>query len=267
MSDSVLRTRVQTAIALLVPAVLIIAYGGRPFFALLLIVFLCVQLEVLGFTVAIDSARRRLLALLSLTVPFVAVMWGWSAGAAVHCTLVMIVFASEVCAVERAVHQDFDPRTLGALALMCGYTVPLGALLVVQSLSLPRPTLLWFLFAIIASDTCAYFCGRAFGRRLLAPRISPKKTVAGAVGGILGPCIVSLVAFRYEALGSDLERAILLGVTVGACAIFGDLAQSLMKRCYGVKDSGTLLPGHGGVFDRVDALLFAAPVLFLVGVW
>lgn len=117
-------------------------------------------------------------------------------------------------------------------------------------------------------DTFAYFTGKHLGRRKLIPSVSPKKTVAGSVGGISGAAL-GAVAFAFLFLGPDavhtlpLPVAALLGATLGAVAQVGDLAESVLKREAGVKDSGALLPGHGGVLDRFDAIYFTLPLSYL----
>ena len=112
------------------------------------------------------------------------------------------------------------------------------------------------------SDSGAYYAGRAFGRHKLSPLISPNKTVEGAIGGILtGIGVAVLLAMRLlETVpwGFVLVAAVLLGI-VGIC---GDLVESVVKRATGTKDSGTILGGHGGILDRADSILFAAPVLY-----
>ncbi len=117
---------------------------------------------------------------------------------------------------------------------------------------------------VAGSDTGAYYAGRAFGRRKLFPQISPKKTVAGGVGGLLAGIVaaqgVSLL-LPGEVSSLRLIPAAAVLVIVG---IAGDLAESMIKRAVGVKDSGTLLRGHGGILDRADSILFAAPVLYLL---
>jgi phosphatidate cytidylyltransferase len=118
-----------------------------------------------------------------------------------------------------------------------------------------------------ASDTFAYFAGRRWGTRKLIPRVSPGKTVQGAVGALVGTVLVA-VAYSYLLSGFSTYRvgivaAIVFGLLVSMAAQVGDLVESLFKRDAGVKDSGTLFPGHGGVLDRVDALLFTLPVGYL----
>lgn len=112
-------------------------------------------------------------------------------------------------------------------------------------------------------DTMAYAFGRALGKRKLAPRISPGKTWAGAVGGAIGT--MGCVALGKVTLLPDLEwlDIVLLGVPLAAACQFGDLAESFVKRGFGVKDSGRLIPGHGGMLDRCDGLMMGAPIVFL----
>jgi phosphatidate cytidylyltransferase len=136
------------------------------------------------------------------------------------------------------------------------------------------PSLVAFLLcAVWAGDTVALYVGRAFGKRKLAPTLSPNKTWAGAIGSLAGSL---LAAGLLMALATQLQKRdivilsypdevwywLLLAVLVNIAAQLGDLAESALKRSVGVKDSGTLLPGHGGVLDRIDALLLAAPALW-----
>jgi phosphatidate cytidylyltransferase len=116
------------------------------------------------------------------------------------------------------------------------------------------------LFATFGSDTAAYFTGRALGRHKLAPSISPGKTWEGAIAGILGAIIVSLLFTMLLPLGYG--QAIVLGLLVSLFGQLGDLVESLLKRNMGVKDSGSLLPGHGGALDRMDSVIFAGVVVY-----
>jgi len=108
-------------------------------------------------------------------------------------------------------------------------------------------------------DTGAYLIGRTIGRHPFFPWISPKKTMEGVLGGLVVAIVAAGIALAVT--GADWLPAIVLGPVVGACAQAGDLAESLLKRAAGAKDSGSLIPGHGGILDRVDSFLFAAPVL------
>jgi phosphatidate cytidylyltransferase len=111
-------------------------------------------------------------------------------------------------------------------------------------------------------DTAAYAVGRAFGRRRLAPALSPKKSVEGAVGGFLATIGAGALAKAWFAPYLSWWDALLLGVIVGVFAQVGDLVESLLKRDADTKDSSALIPGHGGVLDRFDSLLFAAPLVY-----
>ena len=120
-----------------------------------------------------------------------------------------------------------------------------------------------------ATDIGAYVFGRAFGRRKLIPSISPGKTVEGALGGLASAVIICLVYVRfvlmpYAQLGLTLQGAILFGIVISIAAQTGDLAESVLKREAGMKDSSRIIPGHGGVLDRFDSLLFVLPIAFLL---
>lgn len=118
-------------------------------------------------------------------------------------------------------------------------------------------------------DTAAYFAGHRWGRVKLIPSVSPGKTVAGGIGGLVGAVLAAvlfaaLLLKPYAGVRLSPISAAVVGVIVGAVAQVGDLAESLLKREAGVKDSGTLFPGHGGVLDRFDSILFALPVAYLL---
>lgn len=123
--------------------------------------------------------------------------------------------------------------------------------------------LLTMFFAIVMmTDTGAYYFGRAFGRHKLAPRVSPGKTVEGAIGGLATAIIISAVCKLIFFPEIPIAHTLVLGAALGTIGQIGDLAESLLKRGADVKDSGNLLPGHGGMLDRIDSLLFCAPLLF-----
>lgn len=122
-----------------------------------------------------------------------------------------------------------------------------------------RGWILLLVAGVWAYDSCAYAAGRAFGRRRFLVHISPSKTYAGLAGGLVGG--TAATALVLAGLGRPPAEALLLGPLVGLAAQAGDLAESMLKRAAGAKDSGTLIPGHGGVLDRVDSFLFAAPAL------
>ncbi|MDT0617327.1 phosphatidate cytidylyltransferase [Salinisphaera sp. P385] len=155
-----------------------------------------------------------------------------------------------------------------ALTLASGLLVLSACFVALVDLHAHRggPTLLLLLLVLIwAADTGAYFAGRALGRHKLAPNVSPGKTMEGAIGGLALTALAgALAAWWLDLAGGAALAFILLAVLTGAISIVGDLTQSMFKRHAGVKDSGNLFPGHGGVLDRIDSLLAAAP-LFVLG--
>lgn len=141
--------------------------------------------------------------------------------------------------------------------------LPIGAMLAIRERGGPAPLFLLML-TVMVSDSAQYFVGRAFGRQPLAPRVSPKKTMEGAYGGFLFGTLLLVIVGAWWLPSVPLALRVLLGVTVVALGIAGDLFESMLKRSAGVKDSSALIPGHGGVLDRIDALLFTAPVYYIV---
>ena len=140
--------------------------------------------------------------------------------------------------------------------------LPLGALAAVRALA-GREALLLLMGTIVISDSAQYYTGRAFGRRPLAPAISPKKTLEGAMGGMITGTLAFVIGARIVFPGATLLLIALVGAAITALGIVGDLFESLLKRSAGVKDSGAIIPGHGGVLDRIDSWLFAAPVYYV----
>jgi phosphatidate cytidylyltransferase len=126
---------------------------------------------------------------------------------------------------------------------------------------LPSSALLTLLGIIWAGDSLAYYGGRAFGRHPLAPVVSPKKTVEGAVAGLVGS-VLAAILIGIRLLGQSLLPMAVAGLLIGGVGQIGDLSESALKRSAGVKDSSSILPGHGGILDRLDSLLFAAPIFY-----
>ena len=123
--------------------------------------------------------------------------------------------------------------------------------------------LVFLLFLVVWSgDMAAYYVGTLVGRRPLAPRVSPRKTKEGALGGLLGSIAAAFVARAWFIRRLTVPDCLVLGASLAAVGLLGDLVESMLKRGAGVKDSAALVPGHGGILDRVDSLLYAAPVLY-----
>jgi phosphatidate cytidylyltransferase len=263
--------RVLTAV-ILIPVVLLLVFKG-PFWLITLAAAAVAALAAWEFLVLADASGAK--------TPRIAVLCGIAA-----------LFA---CVFFRP---EYTTPLLGcvtfALFILCAFRSPLprvlpdsaysvfGLLYVGLSLTtIPLlsaqengSSLLVFLFFVVwAGDVVALYVGKAFGRRKLAPSISPNKTWEGSIGSVLGSLLVTLLLiFLAEVLSrhsidwlsypGSAFRWFGLAVLLNVAAQVGDLIESAIKRGAGVKDSGTLLPGHGGILDRIDALLLAAPVLW-----
>ena len=162
-----------------------------------------------------------------------------------------------------------------ALRTFAGVTAPfyLGGLLVALAMLRrdagavgPHYVFLCLTFAWLA-DTGGYFFGRFLGKRKLYEAVSPKKTRAGFVGALLGAEVGAALAHFVYLPSIPLAHALLLGLVAGAFGQFGDLVESLLKRSTGIKDSGSIVPGHGGMLDRLDALIIVAPIVYLYVLW
>ncbi|HEY5523266.1 MAG TPA: phosphatidate cytidylyltransferase, partial [Desulfuromonadaceae bacterium] len=115
---------------------------------------------------------------------------------------------------------------------------------------------------VMSNDSTAYYFGSAFGKHRLYPLVSPKKSIEGAVGGLVGSLVGALLAKFIFFPQLTFSDAVVTALVVGMFGQAGDLFESLLKRSFGVKDSGTIIPGHGGVLDRLDSILFAAPITY-----
>lgn len=188
--------------------------------------------------------------------PTVFALWG----------LLLLVFLS--CVSQLFAQVELPLALGGASGTVFGVlsvAFPATAICSLRSVS-PRAVLLLFLL-VWGCDSFAYYTGKTFGRHKLAPRVSPNKTWEGTIGGLVGGTLIGAAAgtwWVFPELGP--LRGALAGALATSAGQLGDLVESLWKRGAGLKDSGTFLPGHGGFYDRVDSLLFAAPVL-VVFVW
>jgi phosphatidate cytidylyltransferase len=143
----------------------------------------------------------------------------------------------------------------------------LSHLVWLRDLDFGREWVLFALFVTFASDTAAYFIGRRWGRDLLAPDISPGKTWQGAVAGVVAAIIMGLVLLNLFNLPLSYGQAVLLSLAVSVFGQLGDLVESLFKRNMKTKDSGDIMPGHGGILDRLDSVIFAGIVVYYFVIW
>ena len=268
-----LRTRVASA-AVLVPVVLVIWWAGLPWLGLLVLLITALAAWETFVLLRLAGYVNEPLLGTAIALVIVAGMWLFADLTAVPVLFVAIgVLVAAVAAMLRtdpfAGLQAWIATVFGAL-----YVSLLGfLLLIVQSAAaLPVGAALggwfdggriWLLIAILAVwsyDSGAYLVGRRFGRTHFAPHISPGKTAEGVAGGLIAATAVSLVLLLLA--GQNPLGALFFGALIGLVGQVGDLAESMLKRAASVKDSGDLIPGHGGMLDRVDSIIFAAPAAY-----
>lgn len=233
--------------------------GGWPFAALVAVVLVLMALEWRGLiSVRLGHRTSEVASFGALALAVVAVVLAMTGQAG---QALALLAAGALLAAATA-------RALGYPAFWTGLGVAylgIPALALVWLRMLPEVGLvlvIWLLLVVWTTDSAAYFAGRYFRGPLLAPRISPSKTWSGLCGGVLGASLAGMITAALWGSGRLLQAGG-LGAVLAVVAQIGDLAESAMKRKAGVKDAGSLIPGHGGVLDRVDGLMFAAPALAL----
>ncbi len=258
--DAALRRRLLTG-SVLAALVLVAILAGGPVFTIFLIALAAAMARELARLLEREARLRLLLTAGILTAALVGLpalhLFGWRTGGTALLALALLVAAMGGAAGRRPL-----VWFAGTLYLL----VPLAALLWLRHAHLQGAVLvLWLFIVIVATDTGAYLVGRTVGGPKLAPRISPGKTWSGLAGGVAAAGILGGVAVRLggEAAPPSLAAAV-VAMLLAVVAQGGDLVESALKRRSGVKDSGTLLPGHGGVLDRFDGVLFAAPCFALL---
>ncbi|MBH1992345.1 MAG: phosphatidate cytidylyltransferase [Sphingomonadaceae bacterium] len=248
---SELRTRTIVGVGLIAMALGALLSGGLLFWLLLVIAGVLMQGEWAGLTGA--SAEHKKLSMFAVSVPL-ALLCPLAAGLAWPAFMFMMAAFFFVALVTHA------PKLALGILYIC---VPVASLLFLRGQQPNGYDLLlafWALSLVWATDIGAYFAGRSIGGPKLAPRISPSKTWSGLGGGVLAALLTGFLLHRFADLPIQLAAA--SGI-LAVAAQLGDLLESAMKRRAGVKDSGTLLPGHGGVMDRLDGVVAAAPLAAL----
>jgi phosphatidate cytidylyltransferase len=263
--------RILTA-AVLIPLVLLLALKG-PFWLITIVTAMVAggaAWEYLALADANGGKAPRVAVLICIAVLFVCAFRNADLIGPVLAALSLLLFL--VCVFRsplECVLRDTAASIFGLIYL--GFTLCTIPLLSAQECG--PSLLLLLLFVVWSGDTAAYYVGKNLGRRKLAPKLSPNKTWEGTIASVVGSLLITLALIYVGGVlsrrGSDLLAYpgsvwhwLLLALALNIAAQLGDLAESALKRGAGVKDSGTLLPGHGGILDRIDALLLAAPVLW-----
>ncbi|MGI6567195.1 MAG: phosphatidate cytidylyltransferase [Firmicutes bacterium] len=259
---SSLTKRVLTAVLAIPVALGCLYWGGAPFFILVLAASLVAVFELRVMMVEMNMAVSGPFLCMGSAVLLTAV---YLKGDVFLAPMLLVLFLlGAILELFSASARPFSRGGMLMLAILYGAFLPSHFLLLraePQGLAL----LLLVMLGTWAADTGAYFIGTKWGRHKLAPAISPNKSVEGAVGGIL------LAALAAQYVNNRLQIGLLpgwvLGIVIGIAAGVGDLFESALKREAGVKDAGWILPGHGGVLDRIDSLLFTVPVVYYLSKW
>jgi phosphatidate cytidylyltransferase len=178
----------------------------------------------------------------------------------------LLIVGSLTAAMVRGAPYDRMILSVGVTVLSVMYVALLGGHLIAVRVGFPpalsRHLLSFFFLVTFGSDAAAYYGGRAFGRHKLAPNVSPGKTWEGAIAGMLASLLLAVASHYWFFLNLPLKFALALAAVMNVLGVLGDLTESALKRSAGAKDTAQLLPGHGGVLDRIDSLLFNAPVIY-----
>ena len=253
------------------PLILLLLYKGPPigFYGLVLAATLIGAWELFGMTHPGDPVSRGM-GLVLTTIVSAGTYFAHDDARVLPTMLVVVPLSAPLLTLARLGEMKSVALRICALGfgpLFVG--VPL-TLLAVMRRDLPSEgpglVVLALVFAWLG-DTGGYFAGRFLGKKKLYPAVSPKKTVAGSIGGLAGSVAGAIIAHFWFLPSLPLEHGIPLALVAGALGQAGDLGESALKRSTGVKDSGAIVPGHGGILDRVDALMLTSAVTYLYIVW
>ncbi|MFD1037952.1 phosphatidate cytidylyltransferase [Virgibacillus byunsanensis] len=255
-----MKQRIITAILALIVFIPFVIYGNLPFAIFIYIIATVALFELMRMhkvaAISIPSILSFGLLWIILSSSFPETFFN---KIEIMMIVVMLLLSYTVLAKNKFTFDDAGFILLGTIYIGMGFFY------LIETRNEGLSYLFFVLLIIWSTDTGAYFVGRAFGKRKLWPKISPKKTVEGALGGVLLACIVGVI---YQLIDPfPFSMIILIGATILASVFgqIGDLVESAFKRHYGVKDSGNILPGHGGMLDRFDSLLFVLPLLHFIG--
>jgi phosphatidate cytidylyltransferase len=261
--------------AVLIPVVLLITHrGGLVFAGFVALLAALGSSEFVKMAYAGGFRISRLVVILGSAVVSISFYFGTLQTSAIILTAVVLVVL-----MERLARVDVEKYLLSVSLTVTGIIYTgwlLGSFILLREFpgdalkpelagvgDIGRSLVLLVLILAWSNDSGAYFFGSSIGRRRIMPRVSPSKTVEGTLGGV-GCCVgAALISRATFASFLGLGEAVAAGVLVGAACITGDLVESMLKRSTGVKDSSNLIPGHGGLLDRFDSLLFAGPVFYL----
>lgn len=258
-----MKTRIITAIVALLLFVPIVLYGNWPFTILVFAMATVGLYELLHM-------KKDAIALLPKCISFIA-LWAFlfknievlEKWIPLSFIQILIIFIMLLCILTVTSKNNVSIENVGFYFLSTMY-ITIGFSFLVQAREHGISFVLFILFVIWATDSGAYFVGRSLGKHKLWPSISPNKTIEGAVGGTMIALLVGIVFHMVQPFEYSLWVIALISIGIAIVGQLGDLVASAMKRHFSVKDSGNILPGHGGILDRFDSLIFVLPFLYVV---
>ncbi len=259
-----IRQRVLSALVLL-PLIFLVIWFGGPAYSLL--VAAVAALGALEFYGMMGLSRRHPLTLFGLVWVLLFILVAHFEESYTAPLLTSVVAFSLIWLLFRSPVKDAATNWAWTLAGIIYIGWLMSHFIPLRELEGGREWVLFVVLATFAADTAAFFIGRAWGRHSLAAEISSGKTWEGAVGGFLGAIAASLILVLLLGLPIPYWQTVILGALIGIVAPLGDLAESMLKRSTGLKDSGTLIPGHGGLLDRLDSILFTVVVVYYYVIW
>lgn len=263
-----MKTRIITAVVALLIFIPLLVVGSWPLAVAAIALGVVAMSELLMMKKMFLVSFEAFIAYLGVAFMIVPQSWlGWLPGHFTRLTVVYLLVAllllHTVIKKQRFSFDDAGVLTLGMLYIGMGFNAFLSA----RAVSFT--TLLYALLIVWLTDSGAYLFGRKFGKHKLAPQVSPNKTWEGSILGTVAATVILagyLAAFPVGAHHCNLYLMIMVTLLLSVLGQFGDLVESALKRYYGVKDSGKILPGHGGILDRFDSMLFVLPALYLLGI-
>lgn len=260
-----MKTRVITAIIALIVFIPFILYGGLPLTLFALVLSLIAMSEILVMKKMFLTSFAAILSFLGVLVVAMPSSWvawmpdqlGWMS---LLYVIVILLLAHTVFHRQRFTFEDAGVLVLGMIYIGFGF----NAFVIARSVNFQ--TLLYGMLIVWLTDSFAYICGRKIGKHKLAPKVSPNKTWEGSIAGTVIATVVLSIYLMFLPVGyHNVFLMIIMTLVLSIIGQIGDLIESALKRYYGVKDSGKILPGHGGILDRFDSMLVVLPAMYILG--
>ncbi|WP_067838507.1 phosphatidate cytidylyltransferase [Amphibacillus sediminis] len=259
-----MKTRIITALVAILLFFPFVFIGGWPFYLVMFLISTIGLYELLkmrkmtAYPIPMLMTMVLLWTLLLPDYPFIIIAWFHAYQLEIILMTALLLLGYTVLVKNKFTFEDAGFMILSAIYIGLGFHY------FIETQSIGLEYIFYGIVVILATDTGAYFSGRFFGKRKLWPEISPNKTIEGAVGGILLAVVVGVIFHLIHPVSHSLMLVIIVSGLASMVGQVGDLVESAFKRNYAVKDSGWILPGHGGILDRFDSWLFVFPFLHFI---